>query len=49
MGGTQMANALRQQQIEEYLGKRSFSLGEQEMLNKGNSLADLQKATGGGE
>jgi hypothetical protein len=49
MGGTQMANALRTQQIDEYLGKRSFSLGEQEQLNKGNSLAELQQTTGGGQ
>lgn len=48
MGGTQMANALRQQQIQEYMGKRSFSLGEQEQLNQGNTLADLQQTTGGG-
>ena len=49
MGGTQMANALREQQIMEYLGKRSFSLGEQEALNKGSTLAELQQTTGGSE
>jgi hypothetical protein len=47
MGSTDMANALRQQQIQEYLGKRGQSLSEQEALMAGQGLADVQAATTG--
>ncbi len=47
MGGNQLANQLRQQQIQEYVQKRGYSLGEMEALNKGQTVADLSKATGG--
>lgn len=47
MGSTEMANALRQQQIQEYLGKRGQSLSEQEALMQGQGLADVQGATTG--
>lgn len=41
MAATELANALREQQIAEYLGKRSFSLGEADRLNQGQGLVDL--------
>ena len=41
MGRTELANALRDKQIQEYLGKRSFSLGEAEQLGAGQSLTEL--------
>lgn len=47
MGSTEMANALRQQKIQEYLGKRGQSLSEQEALMQGQGLADVQGATTG--
>jgi hypothetical protein len=47
--GTDMANVLRDKQIQEYLAKRGFSLGEQNALNQGQTLADLQQTTGGSE
>jgi len=46
--GNQMSNALRDQQIKEYLDKRQFSLGEQATLNQGQSLPELLSATSGG-
>jgi len=46
--GNEMANALRSQQVQEYLDKRGFSLGEQEGLNQGQTLTELLAATGGG-
>ena len=46
--GNQLANALRDQQIQEYLDKRGFSLGEQAALNQGQSLTELLSATAGG-
>lgn len=46
MGSTEMANALRQQQIQEYLGKRGQSLSEQEALMAGQGLGEVQAATG---
>ena len=45
--GNQIANELRGTQIQEYLDKRRYSLGEQEALNKGQTVADLQQTTGG--
>ena len=47
--GNQLANTLRNQQIQEYLDKRGFSLGEQNKLNQGQTLADLQQVTSGGD
>lgn len=48
MGSTEMANALRDQQIQEYLAKRSFSIGEQNQLQEGQSIKDLSDIAGGG-
>ena len=48
MGGTQLANQLRQQQIQEYVSKRGYSLSEMERLNEGQTVADLSQASGGG-
>jgi len=47
--GNQLANSLRNQEIQEYLDKRGFSLGEQNKLNEGQTLADLQQVTSGGD
>ena len=47
--GNQIANSLRNQQIQEYLDKRGFSLGEQDRLNQGQTLADLRQTTQGGD
>jgi len=46
--GNERANALRDQQIAEYLAKRGFSLGEQKRLTEGQSLTDLAGVTSGG-
>ena len=46
MGGTEMANQLRQQQIQEYIAKRGYSLGEMEQLGEGQTVADLSGASG---
>lgn len=48
MGQSQYANALREQQIAEYLGKRGHSLSESERLNEGSGLGDLIGMAGGG-
>ena len=48
LGGTQYANALRQQQIQEYIGQRGYTLGEVEGLTEGQNLTDLVKTFGGG-
>ena len=49
MEATNMANALRDKKIQEYLGKRSFSLGEMEALNPTNDATALANlVTGGG-
>ena len=48
MGRTELSNALRDKQIQEYLGKRGFSLGEAEQLGAGQSLAELIGTFGGG-
>lgn len=47
MGSSQYANALREQQIQEYLGKRGFSLGEANKLMEGQTLGDLTEMAGG--
>ena len=47
MQGNQLANELRGQNINEYLQKRGFSLGEQVALSQGQTLTDLLSATGG--
>ena len=39
--GNERANALRQQQIEEYLGKRGMSLSEANKLMEGQTASDL--------
>lgn len=44
----QTANAQRQQQIDEYLGKRGFSLAEQERLGQGQTVGDLAQNFSGG-
>lgn len=49
MQGTNMANALRDKQIQEYLDKRGFSLGESRALSPTNDIKALSSAiTGGG-
>jgi hypothetical protein len=45
--GNQLSNQLRSDQIQEYLSKRGFSLGEQGALSQGQTLTDLLSATGG--
>lgn len=47
MGSTEMANALRDQQIQEYLSKRNFSLSEQNKLQEGQNMSDLSNLAGG--
>lgn len=47
--GSQIANQLRSQQIQEYLDKRGFSLGEQGALSEEQTLTDLLSATSGGQ
>ena len=44
----QRANALRQQQIDEYLGERGFSLAEQERVAEGQTVGDLAANFSGG-
>lgn len=47
--GNELANALRQQRIDEYVQRRGFNLSEAERLGEGTSLSDLSDmATGGG-
>ena len=45
--GNDRANALRSQQIQEYIDKRGFSLGEQQALNQGQSTADISSMVTG--
>jgi hypothetical protein len=47
MGSTEMANALRDQQIQETLAKRNFSLSEQNKLQEGQTAKDLSDIAGG--
>lgn len=46
--GSDISNALRDKQIDEYLQKRGFSLGEQTALSEGQNLTELLSSTGGG-
>ena len=47
--GNELANALRTQQIQEYLAKRQFSLGEMQALDPTGNLLEMSKIyTGGG-
>lgn len=47
--GNERANALRDQQIQEYLAKRGFSLEESKRLSEGQELGDIAGlVTGGG-
>lgn len=46
--GTELANALRDKQIAEYLAKRQFSLGEAEALDPTSNLSELASIYGGG-
>ena len=48
MGRTELSNALRDKQIQEYLGKRGFSLGESGQLMEGQDLANLISTFSGG-
>jgi hypothetical protein len=45
-----MSNQLRQQQIDEYIAKRQFSLGEQAALDKAatTGVSNLANTVGGG-
>lgn len=45
--GNQMSNALRNQNIEEYIAKRGYSLGEAERVGAGNTYADAMQSVGG--
>ncbi len=47
--GNERANALRDQQIEEYLAKRGFSLAESKRLSEGQELSDIAGLVTGGE
>lgn len=50
MQQAEMANQLRNQQIDEYLGQRGFSLGESDSLMQGQTLQDISNiVSGGGE
>jgi hypothetical protein len=46
--GNEMANALRSQQIQEYLAKRQFSLGEAQALDPTGGLLEMSKVFTGG-
>lgn len=46
--GTELANALRSQQISEYLAKRQFSLGESQALDPLGQLKDISSVVAGG-
>ena len=47
--GNERANALRQQQIQEYLGKRGQSLSEANALSDSMNVGDMVSTYGGGE
>ena len=48
--GNQIANALRDKQIEEYIAKRQYSIGEQQALNPIGNISQLANViSGGGE
>ncbi len=46
--GNERANALRNQQIQEYLGQRGFSLGEANALQEGQTIQDMANMVSGG-
>lgn len=46
--GNERANALRSQQIEEYLAKRGMSLGEANKLSEGQTASDIGALVSGG-
>jgi len=48
LGSAEFANALRTGNIEEYLGKRGFSLGEVEAITQGQTLNETVSTFGGG-
>ena len=49
LSGNERANALRNQQIQEYIGQRGFSLNEANALQEGQTVGDLASlATGSG-
>jgi hypothetical protein len=47
MAANERANQLRQQQIEEFLGKRGFTLDEINRLQEGQTTGDIAKMAGG--
>ena len=47
LSGNQLSNALRNQQIQEYIGRRQFSLGEQAALNPQADIANLASTISG--
>lgn len=49
MGSTALTNQLRQQQIDEYLGKRQFSLGESQALDPTQNVTDMSGMFSGGQ
>ena len=48
LSSTNLANSLRDQQIQEYINKRGFSLGEQQALDPAQNVSDLVKTYSGG-
>lgn len=48
MASTNLANALRDQQIQEYINKRGFSLNEANALKQSQNTADMAATYGGG-
>jgi len=48
MQGNERANALRDQQIQEYLSKRGFSLAEADQVQQGQTVGDLAGLASGG-
>lgn len=48
LAGNERSNALRNQQIQEYIAKRGYSLGEQNSLTEGQGLTDLVSTFSGG-
>lgn len=48
LAGNERSNALRNQQIEEYIAKRGYTLNEVEGLTQGQTLNDLVGTFGGG-
>lgn len=48
MQANERANALRRQQIEEYIGKRGFSLDESNKLADAQNMSEMAQTFGGG-